>query len=168
VLDYADPSVAALKRLLLHCMIKPLVLRCAEGRKLLVYLFGEQLAARRSSDVPRMSRLSLSALSPLHPSPASRPSAGHLCPLLFLRESPAPAERLAGERLAGVAPSAMRAGLHPPFIAELHRAIKAQIPVCRKSLRDLYGEIYFRAWRAASGASSSSTSGGARGGSSVC
>ncbi|EOD05699.1 putative condensin, partial [Emiliania huxleyi CCMP1516] len=98
VLDYADPSVAALKRLLLHCMIKPLVLRCAEGRKLLVYLFG----------------------------------------------------------------------LHPPFIAELHRAIKAQIPVCRKSLRDLYGEIYFRAWRAASGASSSSTSGGARGGSSVC
>ena len=112
--------------------------------------------------------LSLGSLSPLHLPCASRPSSGHLCAPLFLRESPAPAERLAGERLAGVAPSAARAGLHPPFIAELHRAIKAQIPVCRKSLRDLYGEIYFRAWRAASGASSSSTSGGARGGSSVC
>lgn len=81
VLDYADPSVAALKKLLLHCLIKPLVLRCAEGRKLLVYFFG----------------------------------------------------------------------LHPPFIAELHRAIRAQIPACRKSLREIYGEIYFKAWRAASG-----------------
>ena len=44
-------------------------------------------------------------------------------------------------------------GLHPPFVAELHRAIKAQIPTCRKSLRELYGEVYFKAWRAADGAS---------------
>ena len=43
-------------------------------------------------------------------------------------------------------------GLHPPFIAELHRSIKAQIPVCRKALRSLYGEVYFKAWRGASGA----------------
>lgn len=57
VLDYSDPSVGALKKLLLHCAIKPLVLRCAEGRKLLVHLFG----------------------------------------------------------------------LHPPFIADLHRAIRAQV-----------------------------------------
>mgnify|MGYP003685475469 CR=1 FL=1 len=57
VLDYADPSVSALKKLLLHCLIKPLVLRCAEGRRLLVYFFG----------------------------------------------------------------------LHPPFIADLHRAIRAQV-----------------------------------------
>eukprot|EP00966_Prymnesium_polylepis_P335364 7390724-Prymnesium_polylepis.1 len=81
VLDYADESVVPLKKLLLHCAIKPQVLRAAEGRKLLIFLFG----------------------------------------------------------------------LHPPFITDLHRAIKAQLPVCRKSLRALYGEVYFRAWRAASG-----------------
>ena len=81
VLDYSDPSVAQLKKLLLHCVIKPQILRAAEGRKLLVFLFG----------------------------------------------------------------------LHPLFIDELHRAIKAQIPHCRKSMRGLYGEVYFRAWRAATG-----------------
>ncbi|KAL1523555.1 hypothetical protein AB1Y20_018491 [Prymnesium parvum] len=80
-LDYADEYTAPLKKLLLHCAIKPQVLRSAEGRKLLVFLFG----------------------------------------------------------------------LHPPFILELHRAIKAQLAVCRKSLRLLYGEVYFRAWRMASG-----------------
>eukprot|EP00965_Chrysotila_dentata_P130111 4301299-Pleurochrysis_carterae.AAC.1 len=37
VLDYADESVVPLKKLLLHCAIRPLMLRCAEGRKLLVY-----------------------------------------------------------------------------------------------------------------------------------
>ena len=81
VLDYADESIMALKKLLLHCLIQPTILRNPEGRKLCVYFFG----------------------------------------------------------------------LHPPFILEMHRAIKAQIPVCRKSLRELYGEVYFRAWRAASG-----------------
>ena len=81
VLDYADESVGPLKRLLLHCTIRPLVLRCAEGRKLISYFFS----------------------------------------------------------------------LHVPFIAELHRAIKSQIPSCRKSQRDAYGEVYFRAWRSSSG-----------------
>ena len=81
VLDYADESITALKKLLLHCLIQPMILRNADGRKLLVYMFG----------------------------------------------------------------------LHPPFVLEMHRAIKAQIPACRKSLRELYGEVYFRAWRAASG-----------------
>lgn len=81
VLDYADESVVPLKRLLLHCAIRPLVLRCAEGRKLVAYFFS----------------------------------------------------------------------LHVPLISELHRAIKSQIPSCRKSQREAYGEVYFRAWRAASG-----------------
>ena len=81
VLDYADESITALKKLLLHCLIQPMILRNADGRKLMVYMFG----------------------------------------------------------------------LHPPFVLEMHRAIKAQIPACRKSLRELYGEVYFRAWRAASG-----------------
>ena len=63
VLDYADESIMALKKLLLHCLIQPTILRNPEGRKLCVYFFG----------------------------------------------------------------------LHPPFILEMHRAIKAQIPVCRKS-----------------------------------
>ena len=80
VLDYADESVGPLKRLLLHCAIRPLVLRCAEGRKLVAYFFS----------------------------------------------------------------------LHPPLVAELHRAIKAQVPACRKSQREAYGEVYFRAWRHAS------------------
>ena len=39
VLDYADESVGPLKRLLLHCAIRPLILRCAEGRKLVAYFF---------------------------------------------------------------------------------------------------------------------------------
>ena len=42
-------------------------------------------------------------------------------------------------------------GLHVPLIGELHRAIKAQVPSCRKSQREQYGEVYFRAWRNASG-----------------
>ena len=40
--------------------------------------------------------------------------------------------------------------LHAPFVAELHRAIKTQIPTCRKAQRVAYGEVYFRAWRNAS------------------
>ena len=81
VLDYADESVGPLKRLLLHCAIRPLILRCAEGRKLVAYFFS----------------------------------------------------------------------LHVPFIAELHRAIKSQIPACRKQQREAYGEVYFRAWRNSTG-----------------
>ena len=76
-LDHADETVLPLQRLLLHCAIRPNILRCAEGRKLVAYFFS----------------------------------------------------------------------LHVPFIAELHRSIKSQIPVCRKSQREAYGEVYFRAWR---------------------
>ena len=39
VLDYADESVGPLRRLLLHCAIRPLVLRTSEGRKLVAYFF---------------------------------------------------------------------------------------------------------------------------------
>ena len=73
MLDYSDESTAHFKRLLLHCVIRPLVLRVAEGRKLLAYLFT----------------------------------------------------------------------LHEPFVADLHRAVKSQIPSCRKSQR-VYGEVYLR------------------------
>ena len=81
VLDYSDESTAHFKRLLLHCVIRPLVLRVAEGRKLLAYLFT----------------------------------------------------------------------LHEPFVADLHRAVKSQIPSCRKSQRAAYGEVYLRAWKASPG-----------------
>jgi condensin-2 complex subunit G2 len=42
-------------------------------------------------------------------------------------------------------------GLHPPFIDTLHDAIKAQIPACPKSVLEVYGEIYFKAWKVAQG-----------------
>ena len=73
ILDFADESVGPLKRLLLHCVVRPLILRCADGRRLVTYLFG----------------------------------------------------------------------LHAPFVAELHRAIKSQIPTCKKVQRECYGEVYF-------------------------
>ena len=79
VLDYNDESLTKFKKLLHHVAIKPLVLRCPEGRRLVAYLF--------SLDVS--------------------------------------------------------------LIGELYRAIKAQIPCCRKSLREKFGEVLFRVWRAA-------------------
>lgn len=41
-------------------------------------------------------------------------------------------------------------GLHPGFIDEIHATIKNQLP-CAKSMVDAYGEVYFRAWRGATG-----------------
>ena len=42
-------------------------------------------------------------------------------------------------------------GVHLPFIDQIHLTIKAQLPICPKSLLDAYGEIYFRAWKVAQG-----------------
>eukprot|EP01119_Soliformovum_irregulare_P001617 TRINITY_DN11343_c0_g1_i1.p1 TRINITY_DN11343_c0_g1~~TRINITY_DN11343_c0_g1_i1.p1 ORF type:complete len:679 (-),score=214.77 TRINITY_DN11343_c0_g1_i1:86-2122(-) len=42
-------------------------------------------------------------------------------------------------------------GLSPPFVDELHMTIKAQVPTSRKSILEAYGNIYYKAWKAASG-----------------
>lgn len=42
-------------------------------------------------------------------------------------------------------------GLHPTLIADIHDTIKQQLPFCSKHMCELYGEIYFKAWRTASG-----------------
>eukprot|EP01047_Picozoa_sp_COSAG01_P026012 COSAG01_NODE_1661_length_9583_cov_37.367356_6_plen_1155_part_00 len=42
-------------------------------------------------------------------------------------------------------------GLHPSFIAEIHATIKQQLPYASKHSCELFGEIYFKAWRSASG-----------------
>ncbi|XP_070535793.1 condensin-2 complex subunit G2-like [Ptychodera flava] len=42
-------------------------------------------------------------------------------------------------------------GMNPTFIEQLHKTIKMQIPSCTKTMIKSYAEIYFRAWRAASG-----------------
>ncbi|XP_022081754.1 condensin-2 complex subunit G2-like isoform X2 [Acanthaster planci] len=41
--------------------------------------------------------------------------------------------------------------MSPTFLERLHKTIKTQLPVCPRSLIDSYGEIYFKAWRVASG-----------------
>ncbi|PFX30456.1 Condensin-2 complex subunit G2 [Stylophora pistillata] len=43
-------------------------------------------------------------------------------------------------------------GLNPGLSKEFHRTIKNQIPYCSMNVLSLYGEVYFRAWRVASGA----------------
>lgn len=42
-------------------------------------------------------------------------------------------------------------GLHPTLISDIHDTIKQQLPFCSKHMCELYGEIYFKAWRTASG-----------------
>lgn len=42
-------------------------------------------------------------------------------------------------------------GLLPSFIEELHATIKSQLANCKPSMIEAYGEIYFKAWKAASG-----------------
>jgi condensin-2 complex subunit G2 len=42
-------------------------------------------------------------------------------------------------------------GLFPPFIDELHNTIKAQIRTGRKSILEVYGDVYYKAWKAATG-----------------
>lgn len=42
-------------------------------------------------------------------------------------------------------------GLHPSLIDGLHATIKSTLPLCPKGFLDDYGEVYFRAWRSASG-----------------
>ncbi len=42
-------------------------------------------------------------------------------------------------------------GLHPPYIDDIHMTIKAQLPTCSKALLESYGEIYFKAWKVATG-----------------
>jgi hypothetical protein len=42
-------------------------------------------------------------------------------------------------------------GLHPTLITDIHETIKQQLPFCSKHMCELYGEIYFKAWRTASG-----------------
>ncbi|XP_027038917.1 condensin-2 complex subunit G2-like [Pocillopora damicornis] len=43
-------------------------------------------------------------------------------------------------------------GLNPGLAKEFHKTIKNQIPYCTMNVLSLYGEVYFRAWRVASGA----------------
>ncbi|KAL9966949.1 hypothetical protein ACROYT_G025098 [Oculina patagonica] len=43
-------------------------------------------------------------------------------------------------------------GLNPELSKEFHKTIKNQIPYCAMNVLSLYGEVYFRAWRVASGA----------------
>ena len=42
-------------------------------------------------------------------------------------------------------------GLHPAFIDDIHAVVKQQLPYCTKRNCEYYGEIYFKAWRGASG-----------------
>ena len=42
-------------------------------------------------------------------------------------------------------------GLHPSFISDIHATVKQQLPYASKHTCELYGEIYFKAWRTASG-----------------
>ncbi|XP_073235471.1 condensin-2 complex subunit G2-like [Porites lutea] len=42
-------------------------------------------------------------------------------------------------------------GLNPELSKEFHKTIKNQIPSCAMNVLSLYGEVYFRAWRVASG-----------------
>eukprot|EP00026_Physarum_polycephalum_P001187 Phypoly_transcript_01188.p1 GENE.Phypoly_transcript_01188~~Phypoly_transcript_01188.p1 ORF type:complete len:1187 (+),score=275.43 Phypoly_transcript_01188:424-3561(+) len=41
--------------------------------------------------------------------------------------------------------------LSQPFVDQLHDVIKGQLPLCKKSVRSEYAEIYFRAWKSATG-----------------
>ena len=42
-------------------------------------------------------------------------------------------------------------GLHPDLIDQLHAAIKATLPLCPQAFVEDYADVYYRAWRAASG-----------------
>ncbi|XP_077993869.1 condensin-2 complex subunit G2-like [Glandiceps talaboti] len=42
-------------------------------------------------------------------------------------------------------------GMNPTFIEQLHKTIKTQLPYCPRTIVKSYAEVYFRAWRAASG-----------------
>lgn len=42
-------------------------------------------------------------------------------------------------------------GLYVPFIDELHATIKGQLPSANKTILEAYGEVYFKAWKGASG-----------------
>jgi condensin-2 complex subunit G2 len=42
-------------------------------------------------------------------------------------------------------------GLHPSFVDSLHQTIRNQIPWCPKAYLEVYGEVYFKSWRLASG-----------------
>ncbi|CAH1776019.1 unnamed protein product [Owenia fusiformis] len=42
-------------------------------------------------------------------------------------------------------------GMNPNFIEDLHKTIKNQLPGCSSCLLEWYGEVYFRAWRSATG-----------------
>lgn len=41
--------------------------------------------------------------------------------------------------------------MSPSLISTLHLTIKSTLPYCNKALLDDYAEVYFRAWRAATG-----------------
>ena len=91
VLDYADESVAPPKRLLLHATIRPLVLRCAEGRKLIAYFFSLHLPfvaeLHRAIKAQVTKRPSLSA-PPSAALPCARASHAHVSPpVLSVRSS---------------------------------------------------------------------------------
>ena len=42
-------------------------------------------------------------------------------------------------------------GLHPVFVEDLHQTVRSQLPHCPKAHLEVYGEVYFRAWRLAAG-----------------
>ena len=44
MLDFDDESTEGVKKLLLHCVMSPVVLRSAQGRRFLVTLFGLHLS----------------------------------------------------------------------------------------------------------------------------
>ena len=41
-------------------------------------------------------------------------------------------------------------GLHPALITDIHETVKSQLPYAKKKLVQAYGDVYFRAWKAAS------------------
>lgn len=42
-------------------------------------------------------------------------------------------------------------GLHPSLVVDIHETVKSQLPYAKKKLVQAYGDVYFRAWRAAEG-----------------
>ncbi|CAN0455010.1 unnamed protein product [Discosporangium mesarthrocarpum] len=42
-------------------------------------------------------------------------------------------------------------GIHPSLAREVHGVIKSQVPGAKKAVLRAYGEVYYRAWRAAEG-----------------
>lgn len=41
-------------------------------------------------------------------------------------------------------------GLHPALVADIHETVRSQLPYAKKKLVQAYGDVYFRAWKAAS------------------